>query len=65
MYRYQIIDELRVITGQNFGFDPTVPVNEQDAVLDRARSWWEREGHRFQPGRLYKYEYAQDIARVY
>ncbi len=65
MYRYQIIDELRVITGQNFGFDPTVPVDEQDAVLDRARSWWEREGYRFQPGRLYKYGYAQDIARVY
>jgi len=64
--RLQIMRELHVITGHDFDSTSSTSLSDQqDAVLDRAWSWWEREGYRFQPGHLYKYGYAQDIARVY
>ena len=63
--RTDIVKDLRIITGKDFGFNPYIPAEEQDAVINQARKWWEVEGTRFEAGCLYKYGYKQNIHRIF
>lgn len=59
--RKSVLQELRIITGQDFGFNPAVQIPPPDEVAEQAREWWRKEGHRFETGRLYKYGHQQDL----
>jgi hypothetical protein len=52
--RTTVVKELRIITGDDFGFDRLVP-DLDPGVLDRARDWWRAHSDRFVDGALYKY----------
>jgi hypothetical protein len=60
----EIIKELKIITGQDFNPNPYIQAQMQDAVLKTAQEWWEKEGHNFERGVLYKYGYKQDITKI-
>ena len=55
-----ILDELEVIIGERFGDPPIVPEGA-DSPRARAESWWRDNGDRFEPGRLYKFGYPQEL----
>ncbi|MEQ9358014.1 HEAT repeat domain-containing protein [Coleofasciculus chthonoplastes] len=60
----QLIQELYIITGKNFAeFSPKLSVEHDDlnSVVVCAKTWWQQEGNRFEPGCLYKYGQKQDI----
>jgi hypothetical protein len=60
----EIIKELRIITGQDFDPKPYIQMQTQYALMQIAQKWWEREGHNFERGALYKYGYKQDITKI-
>jgi hypothetical protein len=64
-WRYWLFEELRIITGQDFGLNPLIPAEDQDEVVDRARAWVEAEGKRFEAGAVYKYGHKQDIQNIF
>jgi hypothetical protein len=59
----RVIEELQVITGQDFGYVRGVPstfqVLSSDEISDRARAWIARNGKRFRPGALYKWGFER------
>jgi HEAT repeat protein len=63
--RKSVIQELKIITGMDFTFNPSVVTQGQDELIKRAQQWWEEEGHRFENGCLYKYGYKQDIENIF
>jgi HEAT repeat protein len=63
--RDQVVRELKIITGEDFGYNPYVPPEDQDNIFERAQAWWEKEGARFEAGGLYKYGYKQDISSIF
>jgi hypothetical protein len=65
LQKSQVIQELQIITGLDFGYSPHVAVKSQTAVLKRAQAWWEQEGGHFEAGSLYKYGYKQDTRALF
>lgn len=64
-WRDQVVRELRILTGEDFGYNPYAPAEDQDDLLKRTQVWWETEGHRFEAGCLYKYGRKQDIQSIF
>jgi HEAT repeat protein len=63
--REQVIRELKIITGEDFGYNPYAPPDDQNDIFERAKAWWEVEGGSFEAGGLYKYGYKQDIHSIF
>ncbi len=63
--RDQVIRELRIITGRDFGYNPYIPAEDQGDLSKHAQAWWEAEVGRFEAGRLYKYGYEQNIHSIF
>lgn len=63
--RRKVVEELRVITGQDFARGRQVTAAEQPWLFEEAQEWWRREGDRFKPGRLYKYGWEQSLEDVF
>jgi HEAT repeat protein len=61
----KIVEELRVITGQDFARGRQVKGGEQPLLFEEAQEWWRREGDKFKPGRLYKYGWEQSLENVF
>jgi HEAT repeat protein len=59
--RDQIVRELQIITGFDFGYNPHISAKKQKNLLKQAQAWWDRKGHHFESGSLYKYGHKQDI----
>lgn len=62
--RRRLLTELHVITGEDFGLDPSRPVGEQAEVLERARAWLRENAGAYERGAVYKYGYKQDLEHV-
>jgi len=62
--RRSILKELRIITGQTFGLNPFIPLLYQNinTAVPNALAWLNKEGSKFEPGKLYKYGHLQDIS---
>jgi HEAT repeat protein len=63
-----VVDDLRIISGVDFGLhvDPQLVLDAApDAVARTAKAWWEAHGRRFDHGCLYKYGHRQDLVRVF
>jgi hypothetical protein len=56
--------ELRITTGEDFGYDRERG-HDQPEVAVRGRAWWAERRGRFPPGRLYKHGFEQPIESVY
>jgi hypothetical protein len=56
-------DELRITTGDDFGYDRERG-HDQPGVATRGRAWWKENGGRFPPGRLFKHGFEQPIESV-
>jgi HEAT repeat protein len=63
--RGKLVEELRVITGQDFARGRQVATGEQPQLFEEAQKWWQREGRKFKPGRLYKYGWEQSLEDVF
>lgn len=61
----RIANELRIITGSSFESNTLLPAANQPETLVVAQEWWKSEGHRFEPGALYKYGHKQDLNNVF
>lgn len=59
------VEELRVITGEDFSRGRQVKAGEQPWLFEEAEEWWRREGHKFKRGRLYKYGWEQSLEDVF
>jgi hypothetical protein len=59
-----ILRELRIITGAKFEYDPNDRNYDYATLKQQVQAWWEREGHNFERGALYKYGYKQDITKI-
>jgi HEAT repeat protein len=65
-WRDQIIDELLIITGEDFGVAGKHYAKEEKEFYPPVRRWWARQKPgRFEPGRLYKYGHEQDAHAVF
>lgn len=62
--RYLLLQELYIVTGQDFGRDSRT-VEEQDEPVARAREWVSREGAKFEEGAVYKHGYKQEIGNIF
>src|ERR1044071_3035592 len=63
-----VIDDLRIITGLDFGLhvDPLLLLDgAPNAIARTAMAWWQAHGQRFDHGGLYKYGHRQDLSRVF
>jgi hypothetical protein len=60
-----VIQELKIITGVDFGLNLCFQSQAQDELVKRTLQWWHKEGHRFEDGCLYKYGYKQDINNIF
>lgn len=60
-----VLRELKIITGVDFGFNPSVEDHDWGEVLRIAQGWWEVERHRLEAGCLYKYGYKQDMGSIF
>jgi hypothetical protein len=60
-----IIQELKIITGVDFGSYPEGINQGLNLPIQIAQLWWIKEGHKFEDGCLYKYGYKQDIHNIY
>lgn len=58
------LDELHVITGEEFGLDPSRPVEEQPEVAERAREWLRENAGSYERGAVYRYGYKQSLEQV-
>lgn len=61
--RADVAKELHVITGEDFGFEPTLPMPKD--LVERVQRWLPSNGGRFVPGALYKYGRRQEIAPIF
>ena len=60
-----IIKELKIITGQDFSLNCVGKEPTNTELIENANKWWEREGHQFQVGHLYKYGHEKEIESVF
>lgn len=58
------IKELRTVTGENFGFNPYIPIEKQTRLFSDARSWWAENGARYEKGALHKYGRQIDLRNI-
>jgi hypothetical protein len=63
--RKTIMQELKVITGVNFGSHPDVVSQSPGILVQLAQEWWKEEGHKFEDGCLYKYGYKHNINNIF
>lgn len=63
--RRSVSQELKVITGRDFGYNPDIPTYSGKRLMARAQRWWKAEGHRFERGALYKYGQKQDMELIF
>lgn len=62
--RQQIIKELQIITGEDFGFNPYIRIEKQNALLRVAQEWWKENSRFYKVGGLYKYGCQQDLGAL-
>lgn len=60
-----IMQELKVITGINFGSHPDAVSQSPGVLVQLAQEWWKEEGHNFEDGCLYKYGYKHNINNIF
>jgi hypothetical protein len=53
-YRQEILDELVVYLGTDFGREDFCVVEQQYQLPQRAADWWTENGNRFEKGKLYR-----------
>lgn len=57
-------DELRLITGEDFGLDPFRPAEAQPEVAERAQKWLRENADRYERGAAYRYGHRQSLEHV-
>lgn len=63
--RERLLEELRVITGEEFGLDPFKPVGEQSEVAERARKWLGEHASEYERGAVYKHGHRQSLEHIF
>lgn len=63
--RERLLAELHVITGEEFGLDPSRPTGEQDEVIGRAQKWLREQAGEYERGAVYKYGHKQSLEHIF
>jgi hypothetical protein len=64
-WRYWLFEELRIITGEDFGLVPEIEAERQADAVARAEAWARKQGGKFEAGALYKYGFRQSLPEVF
>lgn len=53
--RTRLLQELEILTGEDFERLPFIPLEEQHTLARRAHAWWQEHRSAYEPGRIYRY----------
>ncbi|HLO85346.1 MAG TPA: HEAT repeat domain-containing protein [Nostocaceae cyanobacterium] len=60
-----VLEELKIITGIDFSMRLDITHQNEGELKKIVQNWWEKEGHRFKDGVLYKYGHEQNINNIF